>query len=373
MNRPPTVLHVIRPQPVGRTGGADLHLLDLVERQLANGHHVAVLALGNRQFGRRAATLGALDAGGERWPSRVVSLIRHWPVDIVHGHGYSADLVAVALRRHSVPAAGPRIVLTVHGFIRTSPWLRLRTTIDEHCLALADALIASSEAEAARLRARMPTKRIWAILNGVHIPPRAAAGPTRAVRRIAFVGRLSPEKRPDRFLAVAARLARDDETLQFVLIGSGALERSLRALAADLGIATRCQFTGLIHDVNRWLGEEIDLLVSLSDSEGTPRAVLEAMACGLPVVATAVGGLPELITSGVDGLLVHPAGDVVVDATSAVRRLLADGGLRDAVGKEAIRTVRARFTLDSMVAQVSEAYGSILGEERRESPSVRKG
>lgn len=363
------VLHVIRPQPVGQTGGADLHLLDLVERQRAAGHRVAVWALGNPSFARRAAALGTRESTAAPSPDE-----RRWlpAVDIVHGHGYSADLAALALARRPGRALRPPVVLTAHGFIRSSPLLRLRTAVNERCLPLADAVITSSHHEAARLSGRSPGLPVQAIVNGVRLPAEPAVARSGPMRQLAYVGRLAREKRPDRFLRLAAELTTTHPGLRFIVIGSGPEEPSLRRLAQRLGLGARCQFVGLVDDVARRLATEIDLLVCLSETEGTPRAVLEAMAHGRPVVATAVGGLPELISHEVDGLLVPAGPNPVAAATRIVRRLLASDDDRQRLGRAAAASVRARFGLDAMATAVEAVYRAVLAAGERQPLSRGK-
>lgn len=366
-----SVLHVIYPQPADSVGGADLHLLDLVEQQVGSGMRVTVLALGNDTYRQRLAARGArLAEVPAFWRPSFFPALARWlrdeAVDVIHGHGYSADVATVAAagvvrhRGRASAGAGPAVVLTVHGFIRSTRSARVRTAIDERCLRFADAIIATSRSETSRLTRMLSRKVVHYVPNGI----RATAGtalPERAEppRHLAFVGRLAPEKRPDLFLLVAAELAMDYPDLSVFVIGAGPLATALCSSARRLGIADRCTFTGLVDDVEWRLGA-VDVLVSLSDSEGTPRAVLEAMAQGVTVVATAVGGVPDLITDGRTGVLVPAGPATVAAAVTAIRSLLADPHRLRAIGRAASQAVRSGFLVEGMAEQTRAIYDAVL-------------
>lgn len=366
-----SVLHVICPQPVTGVGGADLHLLDLVEEQVRTETQVTVLALGNDTFRHQVAARGAqLARVPALWqPSffpAFVGQLHNDEVDVVHGHGYSADIVALlavgAARRLARASAGigPAVVLTVHGFVRSTGCVRVRTAIDERCLRFADAVIATSRVETSRLTQMLPRGVIHYVPNGIRAPSAAVLTKrAKPPRHIAFVGRLAPEKRPDLFLRVAAELAADHPDMRFTVIGAGPLTKPLRSLTHRLGISDRCHFTGLVDDVERRLGT-IDIFLSLSDSEGTPRAVLEAMAQGVTVVATAVGGVPDLINDGITGVLVPPGPPAVLAATTAIRSLLVDAHRLREIGRAASEVHKSGFLVQDMAERIGAVYDSVL-------------
>lgn len=366
-----SVLHVICPQPKGGVGGADLHVLDLAEQQLRTGTRVTVLALVNDAYRQRLAAYGArLAPVPAFWhPSffpALVCEIRDRAVDIVHGHGYSADLaviLAVGMTRcldRASADARPAVVLTAHGFIRSTRSTRMRSAINERCLRFADAIITTSWAEASRLARTLPGSDVHYVPNGIRgLPATGIRERGEPPRHLAFVGRLSPEKRPDLFLLVAAELAGSYPDLRVSVIGAGMLAKPLRSMAERLGIADRCTFTGLVDDVERRL-QCVDVLVSLSDTEGTPRAVLEAMAMGVTVVATAVGGVPDLIANGRTGVLVPVGPTTVAAAVAAIRSLLADPSRLRAIGQAASQALKPDFLIDGMAERTRAIYDSVL-------------
>ncbi|GIV76561.1 MAG: hypothetical protein KatS3mg050_0955 [Litorilinea sp.] len=171
-----------------------------------------------------------------------------------------------------------------------------------------------------------------------------------------FVGSLSVEKRPDRFLRVVAQVARRCPHLHAWLVGAGPLREALEQQAATLGLAERVHFLGVQADVFSLMAAA-DLLLLTSDTEGVPAVVLEAGAMGLPVVAGRVGGVPEAVRHGETGLLVDPqdeAGFVV-----AVQALLAAPERRAAMGRRARDWVVKEFNMEKIALQYLEFYRQI--------------
>jgi glycosyltransferase involved in cell wall biosynthesis len=174
------------------------------------------------------------------------------------------------------------------------------------------------------------------------------------------VSRLDPVKRVDVLLRAVAEL---DGVHAFV-VGYGAEEGRLKAMAKALGrVHGRSdgwiRFAGYQEDVWPWLAA-CDVFVLSSDWEGMPNAVLEAMGAGLPVVATAVGGTPDVVVDGVTGLLV-PAADPAALA-AVLERLIGDPGLRQRMGEAGRRRVEQRFSAQRMVERTQSLYERVLIE-----------
>jgi glycosyltransferase involved in cell wall biosynthesis len=186
--------------------------------------------------------------------------------------------------------------------------------------------------------------------------------PYRDAPVIGILGRLAPWKGQDVFLRAFAAVARDHQQVRGRVIGSAMFGEDefasgLRALAAELGVADRVTFVGHTDEVERELGA-LDVLVHASVTpEPFGQVIVEGMAAGLAVIAAAAGGPLEIVTDGVDGLLVPP-GDVVALA-AAMRRLVDDAALRDRLG--AGGAVRARdFSPDRIGAAVQAIYRDLL-------------
>jgi len=176
---------------------------------------------------------------------------------------------------------------------------------------------------------------------------------------IGGVGRLVPQKNFKLLLDVAARLIPQHPNLLFVIAGSGPLESELRAHAAVLGIAEKVRFLGHVSG-RASLYHALDLLLMPSDFEGTPMALLEAMACGLPVVASGVDGIAEVCTHGIDALLLPP-GDLNGFA-NAMERVIRDESLRGMLGANARRRVLSCYEIQGLVRRIEMLYEQILNE-----------
>lgn len=176
------------------------------------------------------------------------------------------------------------------------------------------------------------------------------------------IGRLGPEKRFDRFLRVLALLQRSCSVpFRALIVGSGPLRAELEQLAHGAGLYPNAvQFCGSVADVNV-LYRKADLLLLTSDHEGTPNVVMEAMASGLPVVATAVGGVPDLVQNGTTGFLAGPNEEQGL--AEAISKLLKDDALRFEMSRRARALVEERHSLNSLPAQLEVLYRRVLQRE----------
>jgi glycosyltransferase involved in cell wall biosynthesis len=231
---------------------------------------------------------------------------------IAHTHGYRADVVdANALR-------GPRVhtVTTVHGFAGGGWRNRLYEGLQRRAFRGFDAVVAVSERQRQELMDRhVPATRLHLIPNGYQATTallsrdqaRAALGLPPGAFVIGWVGRLGQEKGLDVLLSSLALVR--DRPITLAVIGTGRERASLEAMAAASGIASAIRWMGLVPDAARFF-PAFDLFVLSSRTEGTPIALFEAMDAGIPIVATAVGGVPAVVRTS-EALLVpseDPAG-----------------------------------------------------------------
>jgi glycosyltransferase involved in cell wall biosynthesis len=253
-------------------------------------------------------------------------------IDIVHAHEYKTDLLAWLLARRTgiVPLA------TAHGWTGQSPRERgLYYPIDKRLLGRFPRVIAvSGDIRDELLRHGARPERVTVILNAidpktfqrtneVRDQMREGLGLTPDVTLIGAVGRLERQKRFDLLLEAFAPLAAAHPHLRLAIVGDGSLNAELRCHAARLGLGDRCLFLGHRDDVIA-LHHAFDLFVQSSEYEGTPNAVLEAMAMETPLVATDAGGTREIAVPGVHGLIV-PIHDVPA-LTAALESAVEDPG-----------------------------------------------
>jgi glycosyltransferase involved in cell wall biosynthesis len=190
---------------------------------------------------------------------------------------------------------------------------------------------------------------------------REREGISREERILLSVARFAPQKNHELLIRAFAIVAAHHRNARLVLAGRGESQQQAERLTATLGIGDRVKFLGLRTDVPNVLSGA-DIFVLSSDYEGNPLALMEAMAAGLPVVSTAVGGVPELIEEGKEGLLVK-AGDVEALA-DRLARLLADDSERLRMGKAASSRAEREFDIGIMAAKYSALYDQLL----RKSP-----
>jgi sugar transferase (PEP-CTERM/EpsH1 system associated) len=308
-----------------------------------------------------------------RLPWRLATLFKRERIDIVHCHNWATLLEGLIAAR----LAGVRAVVhTQHGldygFDASRSYLRDRARLLLKRLAsrgLGHVVAVSQEVrETVVTDWRMPGERVSVIHNGIEPPPEAPTREERAARRaelglspfdlvIGTVGALRPVKDHSMLLQAFARVLRDLPGARLVLVGNGPSRADLEAEAARLGLGPAVQFTGWRSDASTLL-PLMDVFALSSLSEGISLAVLEAMAAGLPVVATRVGGNPEIVEDGVNGLLV-PASDPQAMA-QALLGLARDPRRRQALGAGG-RVRASAFTLARMVEGYQEMYASVLG------------
>lgn len=361
------ILHVIVPQRQGAIGGADLHVRDLARAQREHeGCDVSVFAPRAPKHYLDLLTAAGLDTVPATRDVRTLArLPNERRVTLVHAHGYESSYF-VAILRAAFPAwRRLPTAMTAHGWIETTVWLRFKSALDRLASRTAHVRIASASRHAPRLRGRGQTRVIH---NGVPAPASSAqhAGgdAARGTRYeiplerpvVGLVGRLSTEKRPDLFLRVAHALSSEHDA-HFVLVGGGDMYDSLVALAGQLDITDKLTFTGLIDDVDS-VYAMLDVLVQPSDTEGTPRTVVEAMAHSVPVVATNVGDVAEVLDHGRCGMLTTP-GDLA-SLTRAVASLLSNPRGAQRLGERGRERYFQRYTLEAMSNQVHDAYQAAI-------------
>lgn len=306
----------------------------------------------------------------------LVGAIRRQRVDVVHTHMPSGNIYGRLAARL---AGRTGLVSTLHYIDREAlPFLnpllqRLLFDGDIRMAALCDRIVATSEhLRQALLRRGMGPHKVVTILNGINLATLPEGGGPNGLRRelgveggvpmVGIVGRLVPVKNHALFLRAARAVLDRGTRASFVVVGDGPLRSPLLALAHELGLDGHVVFAGFRPDVMRLL-PSFDLCMLTSNSETSAYGVSEPMAAGRPVVATAVGGVTELIEDRVDGWLC-PAGDAAALA-DGVCALLADKGAAARMGERAAAKVRERLSLQGQVERLEEVYRAVVREKGR--------
>jgi glycosyltransferase involved in cell wall biosynthesis len=219
-------------------------------------------------------------------------------------------------------------------------------------------IVANSRAAAGRLRREgVPARKVATVSNGVDRRVFVPHPARPRLRHVVVVANLRPEKRHDVLIDAAPEVLRHYPDARFEIVGGGPALRALQARTVDQRVAQAFSFVGHEEDVAARL-RNADIFVLPSQSEAFPNAVLEAMSAGLPIVASGVGGILELIDDHRTGLLV-PAGDPHALA-QGICRLMADQPLGVRLGEAASLEVRGRYSFDRMTAAFEAVYLSEL-------------
>lgn len=328
---PLSIVHLLAP---GAVGGLESVVRALSSGQARHGHAVRVIAVqdsldeshpwldGLAEDGVHVVPLPSPGRRYLRERAAVAALCGELRPHVVHTHGYRPDVIGAAGAR----LAGVPVVSTVHGFTGGGWKNRLYERVQCRALRGFDAVVAVAMSVAERLAdAGVPREQLHIIPNayggrGTFAAPdeaREALGVPREVLHIGFIGRLSREKGPDVLLDAVRCLAERNIVVSF--LGDGRERRALerQAIAHELGEVVR--FHGVVPDAARLL-RGFDVVVLSSRTEGTPIVLLEAMAAGVPVVASRVGGVPDVVTTK-EALLVPPGQpELLASAIASVLR-----------------------------------------------------
>ncbi len=182
-------------------------------------------------------------------------------------------------------------------------------------------------------------------------------GVPRSAPLVGIVGRLVPIKALDLFLAAAAQIVKTNPDIHFAIVGDGELWDRLHGDVATLGLNVSVHFAGWRQDLPE-VYSDLDVVVCCSRNEGTPVSLIEACAAGRAVVGTQVGGIPDIIAAGVNGLLV-PSGDPAALA-AAITGLIADPGRRRSMGLAGRQMVMDRYGSERMVSELKQVYARLL-------------
>jgi glycosyltransferase involved in cell wall biosynthesis len=296
----------------------------------------------------------------------LLKILRRERVDVVHGHLFGSNVWAVILGRAArVP------VVVAHEHMWAYGGSRIRPLLDRDLIArFSDAFVAVSEEGRRRMIEveRIDPSRITLIPNGIAgFPP----GDGAAVRRelgidatepvLGSVGHLRPEKAFDVLVEATERLREKGPAPIVLIAGEGTERGRLASLISARGLEGSVRLLGARSDVPDLL-DALDIAVCCSDFEGGPLSVMEYMEAGLPVVASDVGGLPELVANGESGVLVPPRDPGALAA--ALATLLGDPGARRRMGEEGRLLRRERWSLEAWVSRIEELYVELLSHHR---------
>lgn len=371
-------MHIVHLMASPFVGGPERQVLGLA-RALPSGFRTSLLSFAERGLARPLLDLAAQQGFEavelrENFPragraaDEIAGHLIRLKADVLCTSGYKPDLIGWrAARRARLP-----VVAIAHGWTGATLKVRFNETLDGLVMRWLDAVVCVSEAMAARVRRRgVPASKIVVIRNALDTTP--FDDPFPGARRnvellfqqpprflVGAVGRLSPEKGFDVLIDAAKTVVQHHDDVGFVLFGDGPLRRKLEAKVKANGLEGRFVLAGFRGDLEKYL-PGLDLAVSSSHTEGLPVAVLEAQAAGVAVVATAVGGTPEVVQTFQTGFLVPP-GDAAAIA-SRILMLRADDETRSRVARQARQRVRDEFSFAVQAARYQELFARLVPGE----------
>ena len=385
MARPPhLVVHVIHRLAIG---GLENGLVNLLNHGLASRYrHVIICMTGFTDFRDRiedanVEVFAIHRKEGRDWGAqwRLFELIRRLKPAIVHSRGLSGLDSMLPAFVNGVPARihgeHGRDMGDLDGSNRKGQWIRrLHRPLVSHYIALSRDLESYLETKVG-----VPSQRITQIYNGVNCNDfRPASGERELLPETDFapkgtvvigtVGRMQPVKDQVNltraFIHLVAILPQEKSRLRLVMVGDGSLRAECEALLTQAGLRHLAWLPGARDDVAA-LMRGMDIFVLPSLAEGISNTILEAMASGLPIIATAVGGNPELVEDGVTGRLVPAANPVAL--AEAIKPYVIDCELARHHGHANRRTAQARFSMEAMVNSYMQVYDRVLESKVRQT------
>ena len=383
-------LRVVHLAEGGGWAGIEVHLLNLLPELESGGDVDSVFVAFER--GRLLEALRVEGLGVELIDRRrrldvgvflrLVKLLRGYGPDIVHMHGYLAILFGTP----AAAVAGVRTrIVTLHASpnLAADEGLKLRLLLWATYAVMkvfgARSIAVSGDVLQSHVEVRgMNRQHMQVVHNGIDaegIGPqgesadRADLGLPERGFLVGMVGRIDKNKGHVYLLTAVAKLLAERSDIFVVVVGDGPERTSLMEFCANAGIDEHVSFVGFQANATAYMSN-LDAMVIASMHEGIPYTLLEAMAVGVPVVATAVGGIPEVVEDSVSGLLIQP-GDPEAIAAS-LTRLASDPGLRARLAHEASEVVRHRFSQQRMAEATVDAYRHNL-TDRIESSRARWG
>ena len=344
------------------TGGAEMMVLHLARELDRAGHPVRVVSLHGDEtdvaglMRRAGIDVVALNKAGGPDPRTVLRLraqMRDFSPAVVHTHLPVLEYVLPAVRLYGRRV---KVIHTVHNIAREETRHRVLRAVNRRAFSHGVVPVALNEEVRSSIcrEYALPPSAVPVVGNGIDLD--AFRGPQRrglrgAGARLLCVARLAPAKNHALLLRTVARLRESGRDVSLTLVGDGPLRGRLEELARELGISERVRFAGRRTDTPAFY-RDCDLFVLLSDYEGMPMSIIEAMASGLPVVATRAGGVAELVDDGVNGALVEADAAAAAEAIAAI---CDDPALYARLSAGAVRT-SSRYSATAMMEKYVGLY-----------------
>ncbi len=360
--------------------GAEVMLLNLVEEQVRQGMQPVIASIGAKHIGEKPLEIEArkrhipvttfrMHPGPNfmgAW--EVLNYAKSIDCQLLHSHGFKGNILFGLLPKK---LRGLPLVTTLHGWTSSATTfsrMRLYETLDSWALSRIDAVVLVNQGMLTHPRlAKRKNVNFHIVNNGISVEvPESFPCQDLKLRpgegcNIVAVGRLSPEKGFDVLLQATARVVKDGGDVSLVIFGEGHLRSRLEELVAQLGLGDRVQLPGFVANAAATFSC-FDFLVMPSLTEGLPITLLEAMRGHLPVIASKVGGIPNVLEDGVDGILVEPGDERGLAA--AISELVGSEIRCKQLAEEAHSVFNQRYSATKMAVAYQNIYTDILAGSR---------
>ena len=371
---PKTIMHLIA---TNFYGGPEKQIVEHLKR--LSGHYGGILASflegSNPNETLEQAKIVGLKHHGIPMSNRfdiralwkLIQLLGREKVDLLCAHGYKSTVMGWwAGKKVGIP-----VIAFSRGYTAENKKVAFYEWLERRALSRLDAIIFVSEGQRKRLESfGIRGRKSWVVHNAISVNSTGTTDKRKEIfeefgipsnaTMVVSAGRLSPEK-GHRFLVEAIGMLKGSiNNTHFVFCGDGPCQKELGKQSKELGISEICHFVGFRRDIDE-IFQAMDLMVLPSLTEGLPNVVLEAFACAKPVVATAVGGVPEIVEDGINGILVpKERPDLLADA---IKDCLAIPDKRRAMGEAGYQKVKSEFTFESQTQKLETIYDEVLSNQ----------
>lgn len=348
-------------------GGTEIQLLELLKKLDRKKYNPMVCCMKKRgvladdieRTGIRVESLGIRNRFNFLALPRLIRILRKERIDILHTFLFWANILGrLAGRMTRVP-----IVISSEECIKLKK-KKISILIDRLTSKWADKMIVVSKAIKNTLVARekISPKKIEVIYNGIDLNNFRVKNKREkdSIPKVGIVGRLHPDKGHCYFLKAAAQTIKKKPKIEFLIVGHGPLRKKLEDLSNELALSDKVVFAGGRRDISQIMSS-LDILVLSSLEEGLGNVLLEALACGRPVVATSVGGVEEIIQDRVHGLLVPPKDPEAL--AQAILWMLKNEREAQEMAKRGKEKVEKYFTVDRMIEKTERLYDELIQEK----------
>jgi glycosyltransferase involved in cell wall biosynthesis len=298
--------------------------------------------------------------------STISSFIKRNNVHIIHSHEVRSNLIGLfCAKRNDV-----KVVTTLHGWIENNRRDRCKVALDKFSLRFFDMVIVVSELlKATAIKHRIQPDRVHLLRNSIVVDNFVIDDSDDSFRHefaippdtvlIANIGRLSPEKGQADFIQAAIRILKRNKKTKFIIIGIGPEEAALKQMVRESGLSNYFIFTGYRKDISR-IYNSLDLVVQSSYTEGMPNVILESLLMKTPVIATRVGGTPEIVHNNVTGILIEPGN--VSELAKHIDNFLKNKDIYVAMAVAGKQFVEKACSYKYRTAKLSKLYHHLMNE-----------